>query len=50
MLYFRNSLAPNVRDYVSKCLSGETLQAVGPFYLVPLPGEVTQNPTQGVNV
>ena len=31
----------NIRD--------ETLKAVGPFYLVSMPGEVT-NPTQGVNV
>ena len=32
-----------------QCLSEETLKAVGPFYLVPMPGEV-KYPTQGVNV
>ena len=31
------------------CLSDETLKAVGPFYLVSMPGEV-KDPTQGVNV
>jgi len=31
------------------CLSEETLKAGGPFYLVSMPGEVT-DPTQGVNV
>ena len=31
------------------CLSEETLKAVGPFYLVSMPGEV-KDPTQGVNV
>ena len=31
------------------CLSDETLKAVGPFYLVSMPGEV-KYPTQGVNV
>ena len=30
-------------------LSDETVKAVGPFYLVPMPGEV-KYPTQGVNV
>ena len=30
------------------CLSEETLKAVGPFYLVSMPGEV-QDPAQGVN-
>ena len=29
--------------------SDETLKAVGPFYLVSMPGEV-KDPTQGVNV
>ena len=33
----------------SLCLSDETLKAVGPFYLVSMPGEV-KDPTQGVNV
>ena len=31
------------------CFSEETLKAVGPFYLVSMPGEV-KDPTQGVNV
>ena len=31
------------------CLSDETLKAVGPFYLVSMPGEV-KDPTQGVIV
>ena len=31
----------------SLCLSDETLKAVGPFYLVSMPGEV-KDPTQGV--
>ena len=30
-------------------LSDETLKAVGPFYLVSMPGEV-KDPTQGANV
>ena len=29
-----------------QCLSDETLKAVGPFYLVPMPGEV-KDPTRG---
>ena len=32
-----------------QCLSEETPKAVGPFYLVSMPGEV-KYPTQGVNV
>ena len=32
-----------------QCLSEETLKAVGPFYLVSMPGEV-KYPTPGVNV
>ena len=32
-----------------QCRSEDTLKAVGPFYLVPVPGEV-KDPTQGVNV
>ena len=32
-----------------QCVSEETLKDVGPFYLVAMPGEVT-DPTQGVNV
>ena len=32
-----------------QCLSDETLYAVGPFYLVFMPGEV-KDPTKGVNV
>ena len=31
------------------CLLSETLNAIGPIYLVSLPGEV-KDPTQGVNV
>ena len=31
------------------CLSEDTLKAVGPFYMVSMPGEV-KYPTQGVNV
>ena len=44
-----NNLALNIRDCESLCLSDETLKAVGPFYLVSVPGEV-KDPTQGVNV
>ena len=43
------NLALNIRDCVSLCLSDETLKAVGPFYLVSMPGEV-KDPTQGVKV
>ena len=43
------NLALCIRDCVSLCLSDETLKAVGPFYLVSMPGEV-KDPTQGVNV
>ena len=32
-----------------QCFSEETLKAVGPFYLVSMPGEVN-DPTQGLNV
>ena len=42
------NLALNIRDS-SMCLSDETPKAVGPFYLVSMPGEV-KYPTQGVNV
>ena len=38
-----------VRDCESLCISDETLKAVGPLYLVSMPGEV-KYPTQGVNV
>ena len=41
------NLALYIRDCVSVCLSEETLKAVGPFYLVSMPGEV-KDPTQGV--
>ena len=45
MLYFRcKTLALNIRDCLSLCLS-ETQKAVGPFYLVSMPGEV-KYPTQ----
>ena len=43
------NLALYFRDCESLCLSDETLKAVGPFYLVSMPGEV-KDPTQGVNV
>ena len=36
-------------NLLCQCLSEETLKAVGPFYLVSMPGEV-KDPTQGVNV
>ena len=50
MIRFKN-LALYIRDCESLCLSDEdeTLKAVGPFYLVSMPGEV-KYPTQGVNV
>ena len=32
-----------------QCISEEPPKAVGPFYMVPMPGEV-KDPTQGVNV
>ena len=34
------NMALYIRDCVSLCLSDETLKAVGPFYLVSMPGEV----------
>ena len=40
------NLALNIRDCVSLCLSEETVKAVGPFYLVSMPGGV-KDPTQG---
>ena len=43
------NLALYIRDCESLCLSDETLKAVGPFYLVSMPGEV-KDPTQGVTV
>ena len=43
------NLALYIRDCESLCLSDETVKAVGPFYLVSMPGEV-KYPTQGVNV
>ena len=43
------NLALYIRDCESLCLSDETQKAVGPFYLVSMPGEV-KDPTQGVNV
>ena len=36
-------------EIVNLCLSDETVKAVGPFYLVSMPGEV-KYPTQEVNV
>ena len=38
------NLALNIRDCLYLCLSEETLKAVGPFYLVSMPGEV-KDPT-----
>ena len=38
------NLALYIRDCVSLCVSDETLKAVGPFYLVSMPGEV-KDPT-----
>ena len=35
--------------HICLCLSGKTLKAGGPFYLVSMPGEIME-PTQGVNV
>ena len=43
------NLALYIRDCETLCLSDETLKAVGPFYLVSMPGKV-KDPTQGVNV
>ena len=43
------NLALYIIDCESLCLSDDTLKAVGPFYLVSMPGEV-KDPTQGVNV
>ena len=40
----RSSKPPSVT--LSLCLSEETLKAVGPFYLVSMPGEV-KDPPQG---
>ena len=45
----RKNPALNIRDCVSLCLSHEPLKAVGPFYLVSMPGDVKDLP-QGVNV
>ena len=38
-----------IRDCESLCISADALKAVGPFYLVYMPGEVKYS-TQGVNV
>ena len=43
------NLALYIRDCESLCLLDDTVKAVGPFYLVSMPGEV-KDPTQGVNV
>ena len=43
------NLALYIRVCEALCLSDETLKAVGPFYMVSMPGEV-KDPTQGVNV
>ena len=42
------NLALYIRDCEYLCLSDETVKAVGPFYLVSMPGEV-KDPTHGVN-
>ena len=39
----------NLFTPLCSCLSEETLKAVGPFYLVSMPGEV-KDPTQGVSI
>ena len=44
-----SNLAINIGDCLSLCLSKDTLKAIGPFYLVSMPGEV-KDPTPGVNV
>ena len=49
LFYTCKNLALYIRDCVSLCLSDETLNAVGPFYLVSMPGEVKDR-THGVNV
>ena len=50
MLYCTcKNMALNIRDWVPLCRSDETLKAVGPFYLVSMPGEV-KYPTHRVNV
>ena len=43
------NLALYIRDCESLCLSDQTLTAVGPFYLVSMPGKV-KYPTQGVKI
>ena len=43
------NLSLNIIDCVSLCLSGDTLKAVGPFYLVSMLGEVKYT-RKGVNV
>ena len=47
--YVKTGLSTVETVYINLCLSEEILEAVGPFYLVYLPGEV-KDPTQGVNV
>ena len=42
-------MALKIIDWVSLCLSDETLKTVGGIYLVFMPGEVKYH-TQGVNV
>ena len=37
-------MCKNLRDYVSLCLSDETLKAVGSFYVVSMPAEI-KDPT-----
>ena len=40
LLYVRcKNMALNIRDCVNLCISDDTLQADGPFYMVLMPGE-----------
>ena len=50
-VYARGSKRSNTRGecVTCQCLLEETLEVVGPFYLVSMPGEV-KDQTQGVNV
>ena len=45
---FMNQVGPTLLSCQPQCLSEATLTAVGPFYLVAIPGEV-KYPTHGVN-
>ena len=41
-------MALDIRDCLSLCLLEKTLKAIGPFYLVPMPGEVKYPTSIGV--